>query len=248
MFVNFKLFFFKTEDSSYSLSSDDERNGDQPSTSGTQRKKLTRKVKEENVGSSKTKKKRSKSVRKTSKTKKRKTKTNSVKRKRPVKRRKIGTTKKTKKRKTRAKSTRTKRIKIENEDGTITEKIVKTRVYRRKKQRRRKRKVEVRYLVFIIFSITHFKKKLTHSFSFQTVSPIKRRLRVKSIRTPKTPKGRLALMLGMVAPRNPKQLIPDVKIRPNNSLRAMDLNRSRAGIPKLHIFGPKNEFQYYSSE
>lgn len=231
------------------MSSDDDRNGDQPSTSGTQRKKLTRKVKEENVSSSKTKKKRSKSVRKTSKTKKRKTKTNSVKRKRPsVKRRKIGTTKKTKKRKTRAKSTRTKRIKIENEDGTITEKIVKTRVYRRKKQRRRKRKVEVRYLVFIIFSITHFKKKLTHSFSFQTVSPIKRRLRVKSIRTPKTPKGRLALMLGMVAPRNPKQLIPDVKIRPNNSLRAMDLNRSRAGIPKLHIFGPKNEFQYYSSE
>lgn len=82
----------------------------------------------------------------------------------------------------------------------------------------------------------------------QTSRRSARARRARQLEKPKGVKARLAKQLGMVRPKNAGQLLPDVKIKPNETrMSGIALNRARAGIPTLHIFGPRDELQYYSS-
>lgn len=58
-------------------------------------------------------------------------------------------------------------------------------------------------------------------------------------------KGRLAEHLGVCPPRRPGQTIPDVRPRVMSS--RIDFQRSQAGIPTLHLFGQRDQLDYFSS-
>ncbi|XP_069696612.1 serine/arginine repetitive matrix protein 2 isoform X2 [Periplaneta americana] len=62
---------------------------------------------------------------------------------------------------------------------------------------------------------------------------------------PHSVKGRLAEHLGVCPPRRPGQTIPDVRPRVTSS--RIDFQRSRAGIPTLHLFGQRDQLDYFSS-
>ncbi|CAH0558738.1 unnamed protein product [Brassicogethes aeneus] len=63
---------------------------------------------------------------------------------------------------------------------------------------------------------------------------------------PKTVKKRLAVQLGICAPKTVPQNLPDVKAPPIRN--SIGLLRERAGIPALHLFGQSNQLDYFSDE
>lgn len=82
-----------------------------------------------------------------------------------------------------------------------------------------------------------------HFFVLQAIS--RRTRRPAQIVVPNSVKGRLAEHLGVCPPRRPGQTIPDV--RPRVTSTRIDFQRSRAGIPVLHLFGRRDELDYFSS-
>nr|CAD7260129.1 unnamed protein product [Timema shepardi] len=75
---------------------------------------------------------------------------------------------------------------------------------------------------------------------------VRRRPRTARVIAPLSAKGRIAEHLGMRAPRRPGQTIPDVSRVPVTSSN-IDFQRSRAGIPTLHLFGLRDQLDYFSS-
>ncbi|KDR23360.1 hypothetical protein L798_05321, partial [Zootermopsis nevadensis] len=73
----------------------------------------------------------------------------------------------------------------------------------------------------------------------------RRARRPARIAVPHSVKGRLAEHLGVCPPRRPGQTIPDV--RPRVTSTRIDFQRSRAGIPTLHLFGQRDQLDYFSS-
>jgi PHD and RING finger domain-containing protein 1 len=81
---------------------------------------------------------------------------------------------------------------------------------------------------------------------FYIIQATARRVRRPArIVVPHSVKGRLAECLGVCPPRRPGQTIPDV--RPRISSTRIDFQRSRAGIPTLHLFGQRDQLDYFSS-
>ena len=68
--------------------------------------------------------------------------------------------------------------------------------------------------------------------------------RTARVSIPHSVKGRLAEQLGMRPPRQPWQTTPEIRAAPNIS--GIGLERSRAGIPTLHIFGQRDQLDYFS--
>ncbi|XP_045460532.1 PHD and RING finger domain-containing protein 1 [Harmonia axyridis] len=62
----------------------------------------------------------------------------------------------------------------------------------------------------------------------------------------KTVKKRLAQQLGICPMRLPNQSLPDVRV-PNNSNAGLNNQRFQAGIPTLHLFGQRDEIDYFSA-
>ncbi|KAK3923081.1 PHD and RING finger domain-containing protein 1 [Frankliniella fusca] len=61
---------------------------------------------------------------------------------------------------------------------------------------------------------------------------------------PHSVKGRLAEQLGMRPLRQPWQTTPELRSAP--SISGIVLERSRAGIPTLHLFGQRDQLEYFS--
>ncbi|KAJ8956760.1 hypothetical protein NQ314_006634 [Rhamnusium bicolor] len=81
--------------------------------------------------------------------------------------------------------------------------------------------------------------------SSSTSRPRRHKRAERPIVRPKTVKKRLAVQLGICAPRTVPQSLPDVKIQ-NNSSNTLGDMRYQAGIPTLHLFGQANELDYFS--
>nr|CAD7403644.1 unnamed protein product [Timema cristinae] len=148
-------------------------------------------------------------------------------RRRVTTRRKI-TRRKKRKRKTttRKRPTTRKKLKtIKNSDGEEYSEEDEDDVVPKKRRKRRKRR-----------KIRRKKRKIG----------VRRRPRTARVIAPLSAKGRIAEHLGMRAPRRPGQTIPDVSRVPVTSSN-IDFQRSRAGIPTLHLFGLRDQLDYFSS-
>ncbi|EEZ99116.2 PHD and RING finger domain-containing protein 1 isoform X2 [Tribolium castaneum] len=109
-------------------------------------------------------------------------------------------------------------------------------VRRVKKKKRRKKKPRYR-VVYQIDSTTG-----------ETIAVKKRRKKRRTKPVPKktTVKKRLAQQLGICAPRNVPQNLPDVRTQPQTN--SLQTQRYHAGIPTLNIFGNRDELDFVVSE
>jgi PHD and RING finger domain-containing protein 1 len=112
------------------------------------------------------------------------------------------------------------------------------RVGRPKKKRRRKPRYRVVYQVDEATGETVAVKK--------RVKRRKKKRRKRPVQPPKTAKKRLALQLGMCAPRHPHQNLPDVRVQPQVS--NLQTQRVQAGIPALRLFGGQEDLDFVWSE
>ncbi|CAG2054518.1 unnamed protein product, partial [Timema podura] len=148
-------------------------------------------------------------------------------RRRVTTRRKVTRRKKRKRKTTTSKrpTTRKKLKTVKNYDGEECSEEEEDDVIPKKRRKRRKRR-----------KIRRKKRKIG----------VRRRPRTARVIAPLSAKGRIAEHLGMRAPRRPGQTIPDVSRVPVTSSN-IDFQRSRAGIPTLHLFGLRDQLDYFSS-
>nr|CAD7454562.1 unnamed protein product [Timema tahoe] len=149
-------------------------------------------------------------------------------RKPTTRRRRVTTRRKKRKRKTttsKRPTTRKKLKTVKNSDGEECSEEEEDDVIPKKRRKRRKRR-----------KIRRKRRKIG----------VRRRPRTARVIAPLSAKGRIAEHLGMRAPRRPGQTIPDVSRVPVTSSN-IDFQRSRAGIPTLHLFGLRDQLDYFSS-
>ncbi|KAL3279022.1 hypothetical protein HHI36_016537 [Cryptolaemus montrouzieri] len=89
------------------------------------------------------------------------------------------------------------------------------------------------------------KKKQVRGRKMRKKKVSRRNRRNQLERLPKTVKKRLAQQLGICPMKLPAQSLPDVKIQGNNS--NLNSQRYHAGIPTLHLFGPRDDLDYFSA-
>lgn len=77
-----------------------------------------------------------------------------------------------------------------------------------------------------------------------SVSLLQRSTRKARVPASHSVKGRLAEQLGMRPLRQPWQTTPELRSTP--SISGIVLERSRAGIPALHLFGQRDQLDYFS--
>lgn len=71
--------------------------------------------------------------------------------------------------------------------------------------------------------------------------------RRRRVIVPQTVKKRLAFQLGMCPPKKAGLVIPEVKVKANTSNTGhLGNQRSQAGIPTLHLFGQRDQLDYFS--
>ncbi|XP_044258183.1 PHD and RING finger domain-containing protein 1 isoform X2 [Tribolium madens] len=114
------------------------------------------------------------------------------------------------------------------------------RVKKKKKRRKKKKSYKVVYKVDSATGETIAVKKR------RTKKRRTKKRRVRPIPTPKTVKKRLAKQLGICAPRNVPQNIPEMRVQPQVS--NLQSQRYNAGIPTLSIFGNRDELDLVVSE
>ncbi|RZB40898.1 PHD and RING finger domain-containing protein 1 [Asbolus verrucosus] len=108
------------------------------------------------------------------------------------------------------------------------------------RRNRRKRKRKPRYrLVYKIDEATGETIAVK-----ERVKKRRKKKRQRLPRPPKTVKKRLALQLGICAPRNVPQNLPDVRVQ--TQVSNIQMQRFQAGIPTLHLFGHRDELDYFS--
>lgn len=113
--------------------------------------------------------------------------------------------------------------------------------------RRKKKKTKRRYKKSNIRISYEIDQSTGEKIAIKTKIRRKRKRRVNRSRrpVPKTVKKRLAVTLGMCPPRQVVQSLPDVRAQVNTS-NNIGFQRSQAGIPTLHLFGQRDELDYFS--
>ncbi|XP_063218187.1 PHD and RING finger domain-containing protein 1-like isoform X2 [Bacillus rossius redtenbacheri] len=129
------------------------------------------------------------------------------------------------KRKTRRRATarKTRKVTVVNSDGEEEE----VEIECPSKPRRRKKR----------------RRKTTKSRKIRKVAVRSRRARTARAAMPLSARTRIAEHLRMLAPQRPGQTIPD--LRPQHTA-AVPVQRTRAGIPMLHLFGQRDQLDYFS--
>lgn len=72
-----------------------------------------------------------------------------------------------------------------------------------------------------------------------------RRNQARTSKPPKTVKKRLAQQLGICSTQAPNQNLPDIRVPCTNN-NGLSNQRYQAGIPTLHLFGQRDEIDYFS--
>lgn len=123
-----------------------------------------------------------------------------------------------------------------------------SRTTRKKRKRRKTKKRKATYTYYYdIDEETGQKIQLKKLRKARKKKKIKKKKKISKRRviTPKTVKKRLAVQLGMCPQKQTGQNIPEVKIRVNVN-NNIGFQRSQAGIPTLHLFGQRDQLDYFS--
>ncbi|XP_044760744.1 uncharacterized protein LOC123318198 [Coccinella septempunctata] len=116
-------------------------------------------------------------------------------------------------------------------------------VRRKKNTKKRKRKTARKYRT--VYEVDEQTGDVISKKKQVRVRKGRRRTGRNQTRTPKTVKKRLAQQLGICSAQLPNQSLPDVRIPSGND--GLNNQRYQAGIPTLHLFGQRDELDYFSA-
>ncbi|KAK4882675.1 hypothetical protein RN001_005994 [Aquatica leii] len=119
----------------------------------------------------------------------------------------------------------------------------KKKKYKKKRCKRSKRRPKYK-IIYEIDETTGKKIAIKKRVRKYKKRKVKRKIRVRRVIVPKSVKNRLARQLGICPPHNAAQNIPEMKVQINPG--DIGQRRGQAGIPALHLFGQRDQLDYFS--